>query len=282
MTNAAITAGAGGQRGHQVDLREQLDVVASPRGACLHEVLVGVAPEAGTHEHVDHVVHVHLCFARREALRRGQRSSQVRMTAVVVVRARQEMVGVGIAARPDDVVDARSELVDPVPIKGIAGNRCHRPQPRQVAPEAIAGADVRGVERPRLPAVEAFRQVICVPQVQVTHLRAVHGDDAKEVAGRHAERARVSRRHGQCVHRGHTAANGLVERPVVGRQAVQWVDRHGAYGAPRSCIRRLGMLRGMHHRLLLPAGRSRVQPDPGNHRFSVSQPARNRASRLHA
>src|SRR5437764_11991073 len=58
MRRAAVAAGTGGERAQQIDLGEELDEVARPHRARLHEILVRVAREAGANQDAEHVVHV--------------------------------------------------------------------------------------------------------------------------------------------------------------------------------------------------------------------------------
>ena len=55
-----ITAGAGGGRHQQIDLSEQLEVVAHPRRARLHEIELVLVCETCDLEYVDDVMYVEL------------------------------------------------------------------------------------------------------------------------------------------------------------------------------------------------------------------------------
>ena len=219
VAGAAVAARTGGQRGKQVHLGEQLDKVPCPGRAPLHEIPVRVAREARTHEHVDHVVHVRFGLGKRQVPRRRKGAGEIGVAAVVVGAARQQVVRIGVAARADHVMHTGAKRVDTVPVQGIAGDGRHRPQPRQGAPQAVAGADVGAVQGAGLAAEEALAQVGSVPQVQVADLRAVGGDDAKQVAGRDFEGARLPRRHDQLLDQRQIPPHGLVEglgRPAAG------------------------------------------------------------------
>src|SRR5437588_6243506 len=81
MGGAAVATGTGRQRSEQVDLGKELDEVAGTDGACLHEILVRVFGEAGTHEDIEHVVDVMLDRAWLHLQLRGKRAGQVGMAA---------------------------------------------------------------------------------------------------------------------------------------------------------------------------------------------------------
>ena len=67
VTGAAVTAGAGRERDQQINLGEEFDKIAGPNGACLHEVLMGVARIASAHEYVHHVMNMNLVGFRSVA-----------------------------------------------------------------------------------------------------------------------------------------------------------------------------------------------------------------------
>src|SRR4051794_32569820 len=52
MARAAVTAGAGGEDGEQIDFGDKFDEVTRSNRAGLHEVLMPIAREAGAHEDV--------------------------------------------------------------------------------------------------------------------------------------------------------------------------------------------------------------------------------------
>ena len=62
------------------------------------------------------------------------------MAAMVIVAAGQQAVGIGVAASSDHVVDAGAVGVEAVPVERVAGDRRHRPQVGQRAPQAVARA----------------------------------------------------------------------------------------------------------------------------------------------
>jgi hypothetical protein len=134
MRRAAIAAGAGRERAQQIDLGEELDEVARPDRARLHEILVRVPREAGAHEDVEHVVHVPLGLAQGQSGMHRQRAGEIRMATVMIFGPAEEQLRVGIASRPDDVVNAAAVFVEAVPVERIVRDRRHRPQIRQRAP----------------------------------------------------------------------------------------------------------------------------------------------------
>src|ERR1700694_5138773 len=88
---------------------------------------------------------------------------------------------------------------------------------------------MRGVQRPGFAAVEALRQIVGIPQIEIADLRPLHADDPEEMAGRHAEDSCVAWRHDRFGNLGRLQSGALVELPVVGRQLVCGVayDRTG-------------------------------------------------------
>ena len=69
---------------------------------------------------------------------------------MMVLAAGQQALGIGIAARADDVVHAAAILVPAVPVERVVGDGGQRPKVGQGAPQPVAGADMGGVERARL------------------------------------------------------------------------------------------------------------------------------------
>mmetsp|Transcript_17422 Transcript_17422/g.70007 ORF Transcript_17422/g.70007 Transcript_17422/m.70007 type:complete len:297 (+) Transcript_17422:154-1044(+) len=209
----AVAARAGREASEEGNFGEELDVVAAARGRRLHEVLARRAVEAGAHEDVADVVDVRLgrtdrvdrrdrptarrppTLMTREERRRRERARQVRMAAVVVLGAAAEhRVGVRIAPRADDVVDAAAERVGFVPRQRVVRDRRHGAHVRKARPQPVARGEVRRLELARLGGVEAFVEVVEVPEVEVADLRAFGADDAERAARRHLERPAVARR----------------------------------------------------------------------------------------
>src|SRR5690348_9561922 len=102
MGCAAITAGASRQSAEQVDLSEELNEVPRSHRTCLHEILVSVLREASAHEDVQHVMNLMLDFARRNLQLCRQSARQIRVAAVIIITAAQELVCIRIAARTDN------------------------------------------------------------------------------------------------------------------------------------------------------------------------------------
>ena len=169
------------------------------------------------------------------------------MTAVVIVATRQQVIGVGIAAGADHVVNAGAVLVDAVPVQGVEGDRGHGAQVWKSAPQPVPGADVGRVQGARLAAEETFREVVRVPQVQVADLRAFGVDDAEQMPRGDLECPPVPRRHDHFVHQGHALADPLVEGPVPGGHLVHGVDDHRLRRPPGRRIRRFRVLRRNRH-----------------------------------
>ena len=157
---AAITAGASRQGAEQVDLGEELNKVSGSHRACLHEILVRVLGEAGAHEDVEHIMDVMLDFARSDAQLCRESARQIRMAAVIIIAAAQHSVGIGVAARTDNVVNTRAIFVPAIPAERIVADGRHGPEIRHGAPQPIAGADVRRMKRARFPAEEALGEIV--------------------------------------------------------------------------------------------------------------------------
>ncbi|MBV8456615.1 MAG: hypothetical protein JO122_08370 [Acetobacteraceae bacterium] len=163
VAGSAIAARARGKRAEQIDIGEELEEVARTNRARLHEISVRVTGKTGAHEHVQHVVDVHLGFMKRKLALRRKRARQVGVAAVVVFGPPEQEIGVGVAARANDVVNTGSVLIPAVPIQCVMGDGRHGAEARQRAPEPVAGGEVRCMEGPGLAAVKAFPQVVRIP-----------------------------------------------------------------------------------------------------------------------
>lgn len=208
MLGRAVPAGAGRQPDQKRKLREEFQMIAGTYRRRLHEILPGLSQEAGAHEDVQHVMHIGLGLDQRQAGGIGKRAREVRVAAMVVVAPRQEPPGIGIAARSDHVMHAAPEAVESIPVERVAGDRRHRPQPRERGPEPVAGRQMRAVERAGLAGIEPLVKVVGMPEVQVAHLRPLGRDDAEEPARWNPRASRLSRRH----------EDRPVERPALARR----------------------------------------------------------------
>ena len=161
----------------------------------------------------------------------------------MIVDPVDETVGVGVAARADDVVDARAVRVEAVPVERVVGDRRHRPQIGERAPEAVAPAHMGRVERARLAAEKAFGEIGGVPQVEVADLRPLDADDAKEMPGRDIERPPLAWRDDRLADLRHAYARIVGECGGADRRAFVRVDDNRLRGPAKCCIwrwRRLG------------------------------------------
>src|SRR3546814_21003242 len=103
MLRRAVTARTGRQHAEEIDLGEEFQVVAGPHRAGLHEVLAGVAGEAGAHENVEHVMDMRLGFGERGAGGPGKGAGEVGMATMVILPAMTEkVVRVRVAARSEE------------------------------------------------------------------------------------------------------------------------------------------------------------------------------------
>ena len=90
----------------------------------------------------------------------------------VVRGAAEQLIDVGVAARAEQVVAAGVVLVAAV-ADGVGDERDHRPQERQVAPQAMAGGDVGAVELSGAGRPEPLAWIVRRPQVEIDDLRTV-------------------------------------------------------------------------------------------------------------
>src|SRR5947208_4643417 len=171
-----VTAGAGRDCAQKVDLSEELEEVAFPRGARFHEVDLVFGVKAGDLEDVQHVMHVEL----------GQvvwrdRARQVVMARDVVVTVVEKLVKVWIASTPEQVV-AASSVRRGRGRQRVVGDRDHGTQVRQARPQPVERRDVGALQLACPGGPEPFARVVHVPQVEVADLRSFHGDDAHDAA----------------------------------------------------------------------------------------------------
>jgi len=188
-------------------------------------------------------MHVGFGIGRRQRGFIGQRADQVGVAAMVILRARQQVAGVGIAARANHVMHRSAEIILAIPVQRIVGDGRHRAQMREGGPHALAGGDMRAMQRAGLAGVEAFRQVMRVPQVQIAHLRAIDAGDAKEMPGGHVKGACVAGWHQRFAGLLQRRPGGGVERHVRLRQCVGRIADHRRDGAAGGGVG--GLLHGL-------------------------------------
>jgi hypothetical protein len=180
----AIAARTGRERAKEVNLGEELNVVAGADGRGFHEILAGVAGETRAHEDVQDIVDMGFGLLRSDASFGCQGAAEVRMAAMVVLAAvRQEVVSVGVAAGADHVMDGAAEAVEAVPVERVVSDCGHRTQMGERRPHAVTGGQVRAMQGAGLAGVETLGQVGGVPEVEVADLWAFDGMDAEEVTG---------------------------------------------------------------------------------------------------
>ena len=112
MARPAIAARARRQRADETDLGKEFDEISRTHGARLHEVAVGSAFEACAHEYIEHIVDVGLCFVQGKFRSLRQRPREVRVAALVIIGAGYQSLGVGVAARANDIMNARAVGVE--------------------------------------------------------------------------------------------------------------------------------------------------------------------------
>ena len=78
-----------------------------------------------------------------------------------------------------------------------------------------------------LAAEKPFGEVCSVPQIEVTDLRAVDTDEAKEMTLRNVKAACLARRHDYLTDLRQRLAGRLEQTEIGGWQSFDWVDDHG-------------------------------------------------------
>ena len=189
MLRRAVAARTCRERAQKVDLGKELQVVTGTRRARLHEVLASVTREARAHEDVQHVVDMSLGQGKRQAGLVSQCPDQIGMAAMVISAARQQLEGVGVAARTDHVMHGTAELVEAVPVERVTGDGRHRAHVWERRPHAVAGLEVRPMQSTGLAGVEAFGKVSSIPEIEIAYLRALGAVDPEEAAGRNPKAA---------------------------------------------------------------------------------------------
>ena len=140
VAGAAVAARTSREPNQQIDLGKKFNEIAGPNGACFHEVLMRVARVASAHEYVHHVVNMNLSFFERQLLLGREGPRQIRVTTVVVLRALQQQIGIGVTACADDIVYPSTIFVPAVPIERVMGDGGHWTQRRKRAPQPITSA----------------------------------------------------------------------------------------------------------------------------------------------
>ena len=77
MLRTAIAAGACRERAQQIDLGEELKVIAGAHRACLHEILMLFVGETGAHKDVEHIMHMRFGLMQGQPGFEGQCAGQV-------------------------------------------------------------------------------------------------------------------------------------------------------------------------------------------------------------
>jgi len=116
------------------------------------------------------------------------------------ILARDQLVGVVVAASSNHVVQSTTILVDSIGGEGVEHKGGHGTQVGQAAPQAIVDTQVRRVQLARLARVEALGGVLQVPKVHVAHLAAFMDSDAAQVSRLHCPGASLPLGHHQRLH----------------------------------------------------------------------------------
>src|SRR6516162_8557071 len=113
------------------------------------------------------------------------------------------------------------------------------------------------VQGPRLATVEAFCQVMRVPEVEVPNLRALDAHNAEEVSRRHLECLGVPRRHRELGNFGQLSPCLVVKRGVKRWQLLDRIRQHRGCSAPRRRVRGWRRMCGLRHTFSSSASRQR-------------------------
>ena len=186
--NSQIAARAERDRHQQIDLGEQLHVVARARRTRLHEVPLVVGHQPRHLEQVDHVVHIELGETELRDC-----AGEVGMTVEVVRGAAQQLVDIWIATCAQQVVAAGVVGITAVP-HGVGDECDHRPQERQVARQSVTGGDMGPVELSCASSPEPLAWIVLRPQVEIDDLRSVDSRESDDLPGRDRERVAGSHR----------------------------------------------------------------------------------------
>ena len=113
------------QRADQIDFRKKFKVVSRAYRAGLHKILASVAGKPRAHEHIQHIMHMRfgLCQGHTQMIR--QSPCQVGMATIVIIDTFQQLTRVGIATRPNHVMDGPTKFINPIPAKRIRRNCRH-------------------------------------------------------------------------------------------------------------------------------------------------------------
>ena len=128
MFAGAIPARAGRQPAKKINLGKKFQMVAGAHRAGLHEILAGVARKAGTHEHIQNVMHHALDIANRQPGLRRKGTRQIGMATMMIMPARQKIMGIGIAARANHIMNRSAKRIHAIPAERILDDGGHRAQ----------------------------------------------------------------------------------------------------------------------------------------------------------
>jgi hypothetical protein len=125
MDRTAIPAWTRTKRSQKINFSEKFKIIALSNGAGFHKVLTCIARKTRTHENIQNVMHMRLCFLQGYVQMICKSARKIRMTAMVILCARQQVARVGITARANDVVHRSAKRVDAIPTQRIRGDRRH-------------------------------------------------------------------------------------------------------------------------------------------------------------
>ena len=106
-----IAAGAGRQPADQIHRGKEFNKIARSHRRGFHEILPRIAGKAGAHEHVQHIMHMQFGRLQRQITAFRQCPRQVRMAAMMILSARQQVMGIGVAAGANHVMHTAAKGV---------------------------------------------------------------------------------------------------------------------------------------------------------------------------
>src|SRR6516162_3464593 len=117
------------------------------------------------------------------------------------------------------------------------------------------------VKGPRLATVEAFCQVMRVPEVQVPNLRALDAHNAEEVSRGRLECLGVPRRHRELGDFGQLSLRRVVKRGVKRWQLLDRIRQDRRCPAPRRRVRGWRRMCGLRHTFSSSESQAATRPE---------------------
>ena len=80
---------------------------------------MGVIRKAGAYEYVHHIVHVSFSLGQAQAGTLRECTSDIGMAAIVVVRSIEQVIGIRVSVRTNDIMHARSSRIRSIPLERV-------------------------------------------------------------------------------------------------------------------------------------------------------------------